>query len=134
MTQEFQDWLLKDSQKSFVNLAKNVGKKIVVYFNKVVEDNLPAIDAKISGVLESVKDFSHIVVSGTVVNFVSDRQIISKITLADTMESLYDKTLIVYKGMKVRANLAKYQFGIMGHSPIKQRTPNLTQNQEFQTA
>ena len=134
MTQEFQDWFLKDSQKSFANLAKNVGKKVIVYFNKVVEDNLPAVDAKISGVLESVKDFSHIVVSGTMVHFVSDRQIISQVKLADTLESLYDKTLIVFKGMKVRTNLAKYQMGILGHAPSKQRTPIIKQNQEFQTA
>lgn len=134
MTQEFQDWLLKDSLKSFANLAKNVGKKVIVYFNKVVEDNLPAVDAKISGVLESVKDFSHIVVSGTVVNFVSDRQIISKITLADTLESLYDKTLIVFKGMKVRTSLAKYQLGILGHAPSKQRTPIIDRGQQFKTA
>ena len=134
MTQEFQNWLLKDSLNSFANLAKNVGRKVIVYFNKVVEDNLPAVDAKISGVLESVKDFSHIVVSGTMVHFVSDRQIISQVKLADTLESLYDKTLIVFKGMKVRTSLAKYQLGILGHAPSKQRTPIMERGQEFKTA
>lgn len=134
MTQEFLEWLLKDSQKSFVNLAKNIGRKVIVTFNKVVEDNLPAVEAKISGVLESVKDFSHVVVSGTIVNFVSERQIISQIKLAETLEALYDKTLVVHKGMKVRASLAKYQFGIMGHAPSQQRTPIIHRNQDFQTA
>ena len=134
MTQEFQNWLLKDSLNSFANLAKNVGRKVIVYLNKVVEDNLPAVDAKISGVLESVKDFSHIVVSGTMVHFVSDRQIISQVKLADTLESLYDKTLIVFKGMKVRTSLAKYQLGILGHAPSKQRTPIMERGQEFKTA
>ena len=126
MSKEFDEWLLKGSLNSFQLLKDRIGKQIVVYFNKVVEEHLPPVQAQIKGVLNEIKDFSHVVVSGTVVHFVNFRHIISTIIDATTNETLYDKTLIVNPLTKVKNSVAKYQQAILGLAPSQTKTSELS--------
>lgn len=119
MTQEFIKFMLQDSLKHFKLLHANVGKKVKATFNKVIDDR--PVQAQISGVLSDVKDFANVTIGGKVIDFVSKNNIISTITLPETGETLYDKTLVVNPNTKVRGNLMNYMIGIMGSTGQKNK-------------
>ena len=113
MTEEFIKFMKQNTIESMVKLKNYVGGKVTVLFNKTVEEYMPPVQAKISGILQKVDDFKSVTISGTTVFFVNKLHIISEI-LDEKLKPLYDKTLVVNNLTKVKGNISKYTKAILG--------------------
>ena len=113
MTEEFIKFMKQNTIESMAKLKNYVGGKVTVLFNKTVEEYMPPVQAKISGILQKVDDFKSVVISGTTVFFVNKLHIISEI-LDEKLKPLYDKTLVVNNLTKVKGNISKYTKAILG--------------------
>lgn len=113
MTEEFIKFMRQNTIESIAKLKNYLGQKVTVLFNKTVEEYMPPVQAKISGILQKVDDFKSVTISGTTVFFVNKLHIISEI-LDEKLKPLYDKTLVVNNLTKVKGNISKYTKAILG--------------------